>query len=141
MKNNKGFSLVELLGVITILGILMSIAIIAYSRYIDSSKNKAYKTMRESAISAMDEYLMDHPDAPSATIADLVEGEYLEYAADPSDKTKQCRGKVELVSENDNDPNALAYNDYRVIICCANYNHTYTTADKHDYKDNKCALD
>lgn len=40
--NNKGFSLIELLAVVIILGILMTISIAAYSSIIDGSKKDAY---------------------------------------------------------------------------------------------------
>lgn len=40
--NNKGFSLIELLAVVLILGILMTISIAAYSSIIDGSKKDAY---------------------------------------------------------------------------------------------------
>ena len=141
MKNNKGFSLIELLGVVTILGILMSLAMIAYTRYIEHSKKKAYETMIKSSISAMEEYLMDHPEEESVTFETLVNGEYLEYAADPSDKTKQCKGEVSIDTENEGTAGALDSNEYIVKICCANYNHTYTTKNKQNNKDDKCELD
>ena len=44
MKDNKGFTLVELLTVIVILGILAMVAIPAVSRYIDNSKKQSYIT-------------------------------------------------------------------------------------------------
>ncbi len=40
--NNKGFSLIELLAVVLILGVLMSISIFAYSTIIDNSRKDAY---------------------------------------------------------------------------------------------------
>lgn len=40
--NNKGFSLVELLGVILLIGILMSMSMIAYSTIVDNSRKDAY---------------------------------------------------------------------------------------------------
>lgn len=40
--NNKGFSLIELLAVVLILGILMTISIAAYSSIIDGSRKDAY---------------------------------------------------------------------------------------------------
>ena len=40
--NNKGFSLIELLAVVLILGILMAISIAAYSSIIDGSRKDTY---------------------------------------------------------------------------------------------------
>ena len=42
MKNNKGFSFIELLAVLVILGILMAIAIYSVSVHIDNTKKDAY---------------------------------------------------------------------------------------------------
>lgn len=44
MKNKKGFTLIELVVVIVILGIIAAIAIPAFSSYIDKSKNAVLKT-------------------------------------------------------------------------------------------------
>ena len=142
MKNNKGFSLIELLGAITILGIITTFAIITYSRYIEQSRKKSYKIMRESAISATEEYLLDHPTSSnvSVTFKELVDGEYLENADDPSDTSTDCKGKVTVI-ENDATDSALAYNDYEVVICCANYYHTYNTKTKEDKTNNECNMD
>ena len=40
--NKKGFTLVELLGVIILLGILATIAVVGYSNYLGNSKKKAF---------------------------------------------------------------------------------------------------
>ena len=42
MKNNKGFTLIEVLAVIVLLGIIMSVAIVAISGYVEESKLKTY---------------------------------------------------------------------------------------------------
>ena len=140
MKNNKGFSLVELLGAVTIMGILAAIAVMTYTRYIDYSRNKSYKIMRESAISATEEYLMEHPNSiTSITFEELVKDEYLERTTDPSDETRECRGKVTII-ENAVEDNKLSKNDYEVVICCANYYHTYNTKTKTDTKNDSCNM-
>lgn len=43
MKNKKGFTLVELLAVIIILGIVMGIAAVSYNSYVISSRKKYYE--------------------------------------------------------------------------------------------------
>lgn len=142
MKNNKGFSLIELLGAITILGVITALALITYTRYIEQSRKKSYKMMRESAISATEEYLLDHPENTnvSITFKELVDGEYLENASDPSDTSIDCKGKVTVI-ENASTDSALASNDYEVIMCCANYYHTYNTKTKEDTTNSECTID
>ena len=73
--NKKGFTLVELLGVIVILGIVLSIAIPATTGYIDKSKREAFSTV-----------LHEYVDAVRKSIVSE------EYSA-PSDK-----GKVTIIS-------------------------------------------
>lgn len=137
MKNNKGFSLVELLAVVAILGILMGMAIIAYTKYIDYSKKKAYKLLKDSTIAATEEYIMDHPgDYSTIYIEDLVNGDYLEYAADPSDKGQQCKGKI-VITPKETENGKLGGNDYRINMCCINYYHTYKS-DGTDEVDQRC---
>ena len=45
MKNKKGFTLVELLAVIAILGIIMTISVIAVTGTIDRSSERAHETL------------------------------------------------------------------------------------------------
>lgn len=58
-KNNKGFTLVELLGVIVILSILITIAGIAISKYIKNSQNKTYLSFEKNLKSAANNYMID----------------------------------------------------------------------------------
>ena len=73
MKNNKGFSMVELLAVIVILGILFGIGMQAYSKYREKAKQQGYDTMAKSASHAAEEYKMEHPAATSIEFKKLKE--------------------------------------------------------------------
>ena len=44
MKNNKGFTLLEMIAVIVILGIIVVISGVSVINYIDDSKQKTYKS-------------------------------------------------------------------------------------------------
>lgn len=127
MKNNKGFSLVELLAVVVILGILSGVAVIAYSRYSDRAKVQAFDTLASSAASAAEEYIFDHPGADEVSLADLVEQQYLENIKDAGDKSKDCSGKVKITSpEESGDGETLDEYKYEVYLCCTLYNYKYT---------------
>ncbi len=135
MKNNKGFTLVEILGVVTILGIMMSLAIIGYTRYIESSKNKSYNFMAQSASQAAENYYMDYPTVRTVTFQQLVEDQYLEPTIDPATKSEQCSGKVNITVDN---TTGIDVNSYEVIMCCSNVNYTYTFPGGHRVKNDHC---
>ncbi len=129
--NNKGFSLVELLGVVAIMGILFGIAVQAYSSYINRSRNKAYFTLVQSAETAMNNYFFDHSSVGEITFNELYEQNYLERPTDPGDKTKMCKGKVTMesfyavVGTGCKEDQVLDKYVFNTVICCSNYTYSF----------------
>ena len=145
-KNHKeyGFTLVELLTAIVILAVLLGLAIPAYSVYVHSSKNRAYKTAEDSLrIAASDAltHCMTAPtdemitfcsvhDAPSnqyeydvMTGSDLIKFNYIDPIMDPEDTSKTCdmdksyvyiSNKANTEEENNNEF------VYKVCLICGN---------------------
>jgi len=138
--NKKGFSLVELLAVVAILAILMGLGIAAYSRYTQKAKNDSYNMMVKSAENAMDEYLMDHPGETTVTFEELYNNNYLERPSDPSSKTEMCRGKV-ISTIDEESTGELEKRNYKVSVCCANYNYTYEMDTGYKAIDKYCKAD
>lgn len=65
----KGFTLVELLAIILILGIIVLIAFFAVSKIVENSRKEAFKVSVKNAINAVDYYLASNDiDAPSTKI-------------------------------------------------------------------------
>ena len=98
MKNKKGFTMVELLGAIVILGVLMLVAIPSVSTYIQKSKDRYYETQKKQLISATKDYLKNNKVAPLETgdfidvsMDELVSKKYINVVKDSN--KQECTGK------------------------------------------------
>ena len=60
MNNNKGFTFVEILAAVTILGILTVIAIVGVSRILERSHTEFYKNQEKNLILAAQSYMNDN---------------------------------------------------------------------------------
>jgi len=120
-KKKRGFSLIELLGVVVILGILLMIAIPQVYKFIRSGKDSYYKNMeREASVAAsnyVDEYKALLPrqigHVSEVYLDELVESKFIDELKD--ENGDKCTGKViiEKVKKND-------YEYYACIECGTN---------------------
>lgn len=134
--NKKGFSLVELLAVVAILGILMGTAIIAYSRYLEYSTNKAIDIFNNSIVSATEDYIMDHPNVTSVTVEELIEDNYLEKPSNARiTRGNNYKGNV-TISKNSN--LGITTYDYTLNICLGDQYYTYDSVTKKKTTDTTC---
>lgn len=115
----KGFSLIELLAVIVILGVLSGIAINAYSKYKSSAIKKGINTLLKSSYSAAENYFFDNGGVNSVTVEYLVSHGYLENRTDPYQTSKQCSGTVIKTTGTSNREGVLNSYSFQVSITCS----------------------
>lgn len=128
-KENRGFSLVELLAVIVLLGIIATAATIAVSRYLNKAQKQSYETMESSVYDAAQNYMMDYvgnlEEDMTISISDLVKMEYLDSLIDPAKKDgTQCSGDVVVknVAASLNDGvYTLGQLQYTIKLKCSRY--------------------
>lgn len=147
--NKKGFTLVELLGAISILSILMGIAVAAVTKYQIKARNSVYQTHEKNLKAAAKNYLLDNqgeiPEFNSTkTIkaTQLIDDNYIERLNDPVSKEKDCNDETYVVVTNkgditsDNESVSSYYDDngdlkrsnttnldleYKVCLKCSDY--------------------
>ena len=124
---NKGFTMVELLAVIAILGIMTGLAMAAYTRYKDSTREKGYDIMANSAISGAESYIIENPTATEVNFDTLVDRGYLEDTRDPADSNNNCTGTVRISKQASPDPEKLSENSFVVDLCCSNVSYQYSS--------------
>ena len=139
--NNKGFSMIELLGVIVLIGLLAGLAIPAVTKYIGKTRNRAYDNIYESAYAAaQDKYIHDLEDTnKSYSLRDLYDQGYLDEPIDPANKTF-CEGEV-MITELDNDAASdLEVSEYRfqVRLECTNECREYYSGKDQDKNGQAC---
>ena len=137
--NNKGFSLIELLAVMVILGVILAAGVAQYRKYIVKTTEDAYNIMAHSLDDAANNYFMDHPFAEAVTVDELVEGNYIEPLDDPSrkaDTDETCSGKIrKKISESED---GIDLTETSVSLCCKDYNYTYKYPQDQKITDKYC---
>ena len=71
MTNKKGFTLVEIMIVVVIIGLLAAMAIPAFNKVRDTSQSKAITNNLRQVASAADQYFLE-TGATQATLSDLI---------------------------------------------------------------------
>ncbi|SHN08477.1 prepilin-type N-terminal cleavage/methylation domain-containing protein [Gracilibacillus kekensis] len=99
LKQEKGFTLVELLAVIVILGIILAIAIPAIGNIIDNAEDDANEASEELILDAARlADVQDDFESGTTTIQDLIDDGYLEV--DPDD-LPEGRSNSDTISKAD----------------------------------------
>ena len=122
MKNNKGFTLVELLAVVMILGAIMAMASLSYTSYLKRSRDKSFdlavNSMEDAAQSALQDcetgasndtdtglptgFCISHSGIPEVgetvtiNLSELVNYHYIDQIMSPYNTKEKCTGRVQV---------------------------------------------
>ena len=124
--NQKGYTLVELLTTILILGILMSVAGGAVLIYLNKSKEQAFETLEYSAYDGTVNYMMEHNillnegDSMTLTVSQLFDEDLIERPTDPNDTGKLCDGTIKVTNVSTSSTVGLDKYQYIVDLDCGN---------------------
>ena len=140
--NKKGFTMVEMLGAVTILGIISSIAVISYTKYQEKVRQDAYDAMEKSTFAAAQNYIQDKglvvptdPATRTIEVTTLVDSGYLNPLEDPRTKGDLCHvGSTVTVSKTKNDGSKLEKYKFVVVIKCNHYTSTREDASGNEYE-------
>ena len=109
---NKGFTLIEMLATLTILGILVTIVLVSANRLISSSNLEYYNTSEKMMILASKDYFADYrsylPKEVKGTtrvlLSALVKEEYIDMIKDVNDNNcNSSESYVEVEKTSDNE--------------------------------------
>lgn len=109
-KSNRGFTLIELVMVITMVGMLASIAIPSYLNYIEKARATQCHVDRGEVQNIIVQYYHDHSDTELQSLQQLVDEGYLH-----SGSNCPLGGEYVLI------PGKLAGSEYPIVACSLHY--------------------
>lgn len=122
--DNRGFTMVELLAVITILGVLLMVSVGAVMRHLIKTRQQAMETIGSSSYDGMVMYMMDNnillnpSESISISIEELYNDERIERPSDPYNEGKMCSGRVTVRNATTSSTTGLEDYKYTVNVEC-----------------------
>ena len=117
--NKKGFTIIELLGAVVILGILAGIAIQAVEKNNRRTKEQAVFTIAKTAYEATQARIAKGTaTSPSYNISDLYKDGFMDRPLDPDNNGKDCTGTVQLLNASVGSDDKVDSYDYKVTVNC-----------------------
>ena len=94
IRNNYGFSMVELLAAVAILGVLAAIAVVSVGTVLENAEEKHYETQEKNMIMAAQSYVQDNRNLLPKRVGDsrvvtLQELQNAKYIGDVVDRSKK----------------------------------------------------
>ena len=124
MKNNKGFTFIELLAVIVLLGLLMTIGITSLSKYIKTSREKSYRILSQSIYEAYENCTIEGEcsaptpdnDIEFSELGELVNKGYLDNLKNPYKGKEDCTGSINISATENYDSSISEYVKYKYDV-------------------------
>lgn len=133
-KNNKGFTLIEMLGVVILLGILGTIAVAGTSKYLEQSRKKSFLLMSQSIYEAAQNCQTQGKCSTGTYYADttntnnnLIKMGYLEELKNPKSSQPNCTASVQITEIGTSDTEYKKYNYSVSLKCPGMYNSNIKT--------------
>ncbi len=136
--NKKGFTLIELIGVIVLLSIVASIATYSLNRYLIQGREKSFEllvnSIEDSVLEAYtsclanpksSSFCTNHPipetvdSTDKIYLSELVEGYFIENVKNPWKTSEDCSGNSFVIVKR-NDTNSISF-DYETCLKCGNH--------------------
>ena len=122
--NKNGYTMVELLAVIAIIGLIFTIGIVSYSSLINRSNEAVYESYIDGMHEAAITYVMDNPlsdkSSKKITINELINSGKIDYINNPKDSNDKCSNSY--IDVNRKDINGVISYEYKVCLICNDYN-------------------
>ncbi len=123
--NSKGFTLVEVLASITILGILMAVAVGSVIIYLENSRKQGVETIASTSYDGAVMYLMENNillnpgDSIEISIETLYDNQFIDRPSDPYQTSALCTGSVTVTNVTTSATTGLEDYKYEVHVDCS----------------------